>query len=118
VLTGTTSASTGVALWAATVAEHHRMSPRVWPILELAPLLHRMELGSLLGGAAACAVRLAVVIGLVVTSDALGMVPTGGELTLCQAVGVGPDHLSLCRSSPVGDVRRGLMGAWHRRAPR
>jgi hypothetical protein len=31
--------------------------------------------------------RLAVVIGLSVMSDAAGMVPTGGELTLFEAVG-------------------------------
>jgi hypothetical protein len=38
-------------------------------------------------------------------SDAEEKVPTGGELTLFEAVGpVGPDFLLLCRSSPVGDV--------------
>jgi hypothetical protein len=35
-------------------------------------------------------------------SDAVGMVRTGGELTLFRLSAVGPDHLSLCRSSPVG----------------
>jgi hypothetical protein len=38
-------------------------------------------------------------------SDAVEMVPTGGELTLIEAVGpVGLTGLLLCRSSPVGDV--------------
>ena len=41
------------------------------------------------------------------------MVLTGGELTLFQAVGPsGSDFLSLCRSSPVKDARRDLIGAW------
>ena len=40
--------------------------------------------------------------------------PTGGELTRFQAVGRVPDCLSLCRSSPVGDVRRDLIEAWPR----
>src|SRR5215211_3812978 len=43
------------------------------------------------------------------------MVPTGDELTLFEAVGrAGPDLLLLCRSSPVGDVWRDLIDAWHR----
>jgi Transposase len=54
-------------------------------------------------------------VGVPVTSGAEEMVPTGGELTLFQAVDpVGSDHLSLCRSSPVRDVRRDLIGAWQR----
>jgi hypothetical protein len=36
---------------------------------------------------ATTASRLAVVIGASVSSDAVGMVPTGGELTLFEAVG-------------------------------
>ena len=48
-------------------------------------------------------------------SDAEEKVPTGGELTLFEAVGrMWPDLLLLCRSSPVGDVRRDLIGAWQR----
>jgi hypothetical protein len=44
-------------------------------------------------------------LGSSVTSDAEEMVPTGGELTLIEAVGrLGPDFLLFCRSSPVGDV--------------
>src|SRR5215211_4552374 len=43
------------------------------------------------------------------------MVPTGGELTLIEAVGrLGPDFLLFCRSSPIGDVWRDLIDAWHR----
>src|SRR5918997_4898341 len=39
----------------------------------------------------------------------------GGELTLFEAVGRRwPDLLLLCRSSPVGDVRRDLIEAWQR----
>jgi hypothetical protein len=39
-----------------------------------------------------------------VTSDAEEKVPTGGELTLFEAVDpAGSDFLLLCRSSPVGD---------------
>ena len=54
-------------------------------------------------------------VGVPVTSGAEEMVPTGGELTLFQAVDpVGSYHLSLCRSSPVRDVRRDLIGAWPR----
>src|SRR5688500_5311609 len=41
------------------------------------------------------------------------MVPTGGELTVFEAVGrAGPDFLVFCRSSPVGDVWRDLIDAW------
>src|ERR687898_2366363 len=40
---------------------------------------------------------------------------TGGELTLSLRLSaVGPDFLLLCRSSPVGDVRCDLIGAWQR----
>ena len=50
-----------------------------------------------------------------VMSDAVEMVLTGGELTLFEAVDpVGLTSLLLCRSSPVGDVRRDLKGAWQR----
>src|SRR5215204_4361699 len=43
------------------------------------------------------------------------MVPTGGELTRFEAVGrLEPDFLVFCRSSPVGDVWRDLIDAWHR----
>ena len=50
-----------------------------------------------------------------VTSDAVEKVPTGGELTLIEAVGrLGPDFLLFCRSSPVGDVWRDLIDAWYR----
>jgi hypothetical protein len=53
--------------------------------------------------------------GLSVSSDAEVMVPTGGELTLFEAVGWARlDFLLLCRSSPVGDVWRDLIDAWHR----
>ena len=39
----------------------------------------------------------------------------GGELTLFEAVDPSwSDFLLLCRSSPVGDARRDLIGAWHR----
>ena len=42
-----------------------------------------------------------------------GDVPTGGELTLIEAVGrAGPDFLVFCRSSPVGDLWRDLIDAW------
>jgi hypothetical protein len=48
-------------------------------------------------------------------SDAEERVPTGGELTLFEAVGrLGPDFLLFCRSSPVGDVWRDLIDAWQR----
>src|SRR4051794_7692299 len=53
--------------------------------------------------------------GASVMSDGQEKVPTGGELTRFEAVGpAGPDFLLLCRSSPVGDVRRDLIGAWQR----
>jgi hypothetical protein len=48
--------------------------------------------------------RLAVLIRRAVMLDAEERVPTGGELTLFEAVGRWPDFLLLCRSSPVGDV--------------
>jgi hypothetical protein len=51
-----------------------------------------------------------------VTSDAEGRFPTGGELTLFEAVGqiCGLTFVLLCRSSPIGDVWRDLIDAWHR----
>jgi hypothetical protein len=57
------------------------------------PLLPRTSLDSDAGGATdwgrAAALRLAVVIASSVTSDAAEKVPTGGELTLFEAVGPG-----------------------------
>src|SRR5215217_2401193 len=67
----------------------------------------------------ATASRLAVSIGLSVASDAVEKVPTGGELTLIEAVGrAGPDFLVFCRSSPVGDARGcpDRRGTWRRRS--
>ncbi len=53
--------------------------------------------------------------GVSVMSDAVEMVPTGRRAdSLCGCRPVGADLLWLCRSSPVGDVRRDLIGAWQR----
>jgi hypothetical protein len=53
-----------------------------------------------------------------VTSDAAGMSRPGGELTLFEAVGrLGPDLHLFCGSSPVGDIWRDLIDAWHRLQP-
>jgi hypothetical protein len=61
------------------------------------------------------ALRVAVVIRPSVMSDGNERVPTGGELTLIEGVDrVWSDFPLLCRSSPVGGVRRDLIGAWQR----
>jgi hypothetical protein len=45
-------------------------------------------------------------LGLSAASGTEEKVPTGGELTLFEAVDLsGSDFLLLCRSSPVGDVQ-------------
>src|SRR5215203_6935611 len=68
------------------------------------------------GGSALSRRGLLFGFGWSVTSDAEEKVPTGrrADSLLRLSTRTGSDFLLLCRSSPVGDVRRDLIGAWHR----
>jgi hypothetical protein len=60
--------------------------------------------------------------GLLFSFGLVGDVRRGGDvpdraaswLSLRLSAGLGPDFLLFCRSSPVGDVWRDLIDAWHR----
>jgi len=77
-----------------------------------------MECSSRDGDRLAAASRLAVSIWVVgdVRREVKSPRPAASWLSF-RLSAAGPDQLSLCRSSPVGDVRRDLKGAWQHPRP-